>query len=86
MARRKHPLESHTKLEVVLNATSLYRAPNGRVGGRMYLRLGDRTFPDETWFDFPIPVLGWWLASAREVSSCSRAECSFMFLMVRFGF
>jgi hypothetical protein len=37
-------------------------------------------FPDETWFDYPIPVLERWLESALAVLEQSEVEASFLFM------
>jgi hypothetical protein len=71
-------LQPLNKLEVVLIEASLFETPKGFVGGRVYLRMGERVFPDETWFDYPIPVLERWLESAFAVQS--EVEGSFLFM------
>lgn len=54
--------------DVVVDVESLKsRSSNGNVTGLVCLRVGEEHFPDSQWNDFPIIVLGWWIAGLLEI-------------------
>ena len=56
-------------ISIVVDPASLKREPNGNVTGMLLLRGEAADFPAAAWFDFPVVVLGWWIAGLTKLSS-----------------
>lgn len=56
------------------------RSKSGSVSGRIFLRLDDECFPERDWSDFPVVLLGWWIAGLLTLMDKrnSSVECLFM--------
>ena len=51
-----------------------------RVTGVTYVAIGERTYPEIGWNDFPVVILGWWCEALARLSSKrdARVELRFM--------
>jgi len=67
-------------LLVVTEPETFTRNQSGSVVGRIYLRLDGEYFPDNQWFDFPVPVLSWWMESLLRVLTGQQTECELLFM------
>lgn len=55
--------------DVIVDVNSLRsRTPSGNVIGLICLKVGEEHFPDSQWNDFPIIILGWWIAGLLEIA------------------
>ncbi len=65
---------------VSVDITTLSRGKSGAITGVIRLALGPLSFPDDSWNDFPVILLTWWLQAlhALRTGSASQAECHFM--------
>ncbi|MFI6503920.1 hypothetical protein [Nonomuraea typhae] len=46
----------------------------------IWLDLDGSPFPEEGWFDFPIPLLTWWLTEVRDLLNGEQDECWLTFM------
>lgn len=53
---------------------------NGGDFGRIFIKLGDVSFPDENWTDFGRKIVSWWLEQIRKLWAGEEkiVECRFM--------
>jgi hypothetical protein len=60
---------------IEVDTLALSRSSRGSVTGPLFLRVQDACFPEESWSDFPVVVLGWWIAAVtRLISGASEVE------------
>jgi hypothetical protein len=64
--------------EVAVDPEHLSGAPYKDVTGLLAVRLGQVWFPERSWSDFPVIVLGWWLGEAARLSEDVDGEFRFM--------
>ena len=69
-------------LEIVVHPRSFNRSGSGNITGPIWITHGRRdekpsAFPEESWDDFPVVILGWWLSALAGVGQ-EEVECSFM--------
>lgn len=50
-----------------LHARDISRSASGALIGTLYLKLGDRCFPDVAWSDFVVVVLEWWCSALQRL-------------------
>lgn len=63
-------MRAKLKIHARISPTPLERAaPQGSVSGRLFVEVDGVFFPDHDWFDFVLPVLGWWLEDATRLNS-----------------
>jgi hypothetical protein len=73
-------------VDVIISPRSFDRSGGRTVTGPLWLRHGDRggngvraDFPEAEWTDFPVIVLGWWLAALDGLAGgAAQAACYFM--------
>lgn len=61
------------RFAVHVDRSSLTRSRSGRIGGNIWLRVGGRAFPEPSWEDAVVVVLGWWAQDVERLSSESVA-------------
>jgi hypothetical protein len=67
------------QITIVTDTDSIQRRKSGVVVGCLYLTDGQFCFPHESWTDFPVVVLGWWLEALTKSQLQRSAEAlSFM--------
>jgi hypothetical protein len=74
---------SGCEVRVVVPLESLRRATSGAVTGQLWLEVevaADEcvAYPEAGWWDFPVPVLTWWLDALASLGAPSVATCRFM--------
>jgi hypothetical protein len=80
----KHENDSDVvRMTVVVEPHTLTQTASGSLIGTIWLRSDrppDIDFPETGWTDFPVVILGWWLAQvdALRRGASAEAECSFM--------
>ncbi|HET7550630.1 MAG TPA: hypothetical protein VFK04_05025 [Gemmatimonadaceae bacterium] len=70
-------------VDVVVMPESFQLTTGGAVTGQLWLHFAmpvgiPRAVPEANWFDFPVPVLSWWLEALARVASGSDAALRFM--------
>ena len=65
-------------VEVVVDLSSMARGGTGAITGTVALRAGDIWFPNRSWNDFVVVVLGWWTRQAAALRSGDPARFDFM--------
>lgn len=70
-------------MDVIVEHQSLTHTSSGSVTGKIWLRSNHEPrieFPEAGWIDFPVVVLGWWLAQVEALlrRASVEAHCSFM--------
>lgn len=50
------------------------------VTGHIWISCGDEAFPERRWYDFPVIVMGWWIASFCQVYSGKEECCRLVFM------
>lgn len=67
-------------LTVHADPDSLNITQSGTVTGRINLADDERSFPDDTWNDAPVVLLGWWIEELTRLLSgqVSTAHCRFL--------
>jgi hypothetical protein len=73
-------------VDVVVEASSLNRSGSGSVTGQVFLRGPTGDFPQARWSDFPVVVLGWWIAGLTEVAVRNERSFQGMFMDGTFAF
>jgi hypothetical protein len=68
------------QLLVNLDAATLYRAQDGRIGGKICLQEDTFFFPEVTWVDFPVPLLTSWMEGALAMIEGRHKEVTCLFL------
>jgi hypothetical protein len=65
---------------VIADPSTLSMSSHGSITGVIAIRTENTFFPEARWRDFPVVILGWWLAPvSRIVAGTSRVwECRFM--------
>src|SRR3989442_7692954 len=63
---------------VRVNLASLQKRLN--ITGEIWLQLGDFDFPSESWSDFPVIILSWWLDALDGLLSRSNRTSEFLFM------
>lgn len=60
--------------------TDLRQSRLGAITGRIWFVLDGEPFPDATWSDFPVVLLGWWIDEIHtlEARSATQVELCFM--------
>lgn len=53
---------------------------SGSVVAPLWLEVGDVAFPEAGWFDFPVPVLGWWIQALRSMVASTSDEALLRFM------
>ena len=61
---------------ICTNPTSFEKRLN--ITGEIWLQLGSFAFPSESWSDFPVIILSWWLDALVSLRSTGYAEFLFM--------
>ena len=56
-------------IELFVDTTSLYRNKRGPIWGRVYLSVGDTSFPDAGWTDIAVGFCVAWLHAIRQLAS-----------------
>jgi hypothetical protein len=64
--------------EVAVDPGRLDGASGGTISGSLAVRLGNTWFPERTWSDFPVIVLGWWLRECPGLAFGGNARFRFM--------
>jgi hypothetical protein len=69
-----------TSFGVLVDPATLEQSSLGSITGTICVSGEDWSFPDESWNDFPVVLLGWWLEAYRDVSTRlgGTAVCRFM--------
>ena len=63
-------MRAKLKVHARISPTPLEKAtPQGSVSGRLFVEVDGIHFPEYDWFDFVLPVLGWWLEDATRLNS-----------------
>jgi hypothetical protein len=67
-------------IQIRLDLASLRRSSTGMVSSILFVEVNGFCFPEHSWNDFPVIVLGWWLDEAFHmcVGSASVRELLFM--------
>jgi hypothetical protein len=70
-------------VDVIVIPESFQLTTSGAVTGQLWLRFAapvgtPRAAPEANWFDFPAPVLSWWLEALARVASGAEAALRFM--------
>lgn len=68
-------------VEVIVDPSTLRASStSGNVTGIIHLSTGAENFPDSQWSDFPVIILGWWIAGLLEIvhGGTGAFECLFM--------
>ena len=55
-------------IEIIADISSLMRNTMGSITGRIFLRGPTGDFPTNQWCDFPVVILGWWIAGLTSVA------------------
>ena len=55
-------------LKVVVEQETLRQGSSGTVHGATYWVMEGQPFPDDSWDDFPVVILGWWLEAATRMA------------------
>lgn len=63
---------------VHLDIGSLERTTSGAVVG--WIDLGDASFPEAGWYDFPVTLLTWWIEALRDLISQDSDETTILFM------
>lgn len=74
-------MSTSSTINVVLDTTTFAaRNPSANVTGVIHLQVGEHAFPDIVWSDFPVIILGWWLAGLTQLAhgKASEFEANFM--------
>ena len=61
---------------VCANPTSFEKPLN--ITGEIWLQLGSVAYPSQSWSDFPVIILSWWLDALASLRSTGNAEFLFM--------
>ena len=67
-------------LSVVTEPKTFTMNASGSVLGRIYLGLDGEYFPDDEWYDFPVPVLSWWIECILNLLTGNGDECELLFM------
>jgi hypothetical protein len=67
-------------VDVVADVSSLSRTPRGSITGQIFLRGPTGDFPEERWSDFPVVILGWWIAGLTRVLAGQERSFQGMFM------
>jgi len=73
-------------IEIVVKPDSLQRSATGSITGQIYLRGPTGPFPEESWYDFPVVVLAWWVTGLGEVAAGKQRSFSGSFMDGPFSF
>jgi hypothetical protein len=70
-------------VDVIVIPESFQLTTGGAVTGQFWLRFAapvgtPRAVPEANWFDFPVPVLSWWLEALARVAAGADAALRFM--------
>lgn len=66
-------------VEVSVDIPSLSRGSSGNITGVIFLTDGIKRFPEPTWNDFPVIIVGSWLEALHELRRSGKsASCRFM--------
>jgi hypothetical protein len=65
---------------IEIDLSTLERSESGTITGVIHLHLGSQAFPETSWNDFPVVIVGWWLDALHRLrdGSANHAECRFM--------
>lgn len=66
--------------QVHLDQASAELTSSGAVVGPLWLDVGGVAFPEVGWYDFPVPILTWWIGALRGLTSRSSNEASLQFM------
>lgn len=53
----------------LFDVSTFRRDSNGPTTGAIWIRIAGRDFPEQGWSDFPLVIVGWWLAAVRELEA-----------------
>jgi hypothetical protein len=67
-------------VDIIVVPSSLNRLATGNVTGQVFLRGAAGDFPETGWSDFPVVILGWWIAGLADV--VARREPSYQGLFM----
>src|SRR3954469_15808783 len=67
-----------TPLTIFVDTDALQMDTHGAVTGRLYVVMKDSVFPEQSWSDFPVVVLGWWARECQQVREHELATFAFM--------
>jgi hypothetical protein len=67
-----------TDFEVAVSPERLDRSDMGGITGIVAVRLGDMWFPEQTWSDFPVIILAWWLRECAALATGGNGRFRFM--------
>lgn len=59
---------------------SLRRSSSGRITGAISASLGARWFPDESWNDFAVVILGWWIDALLTLLDRKSGKVEWLFM------
>lgn len=58
-----------TPFRFVLDPRSIKQSSSGSVTGQLHVEFDGAAFPDESWDDFVVVILGWWCEATKELTS-----------------
>ena len=56
-------------IEIVTSLESLKKYDSGSITGEIFLRSESACFPEESWSDFPVVILSWWIDGLNQLAS-----------------
>src|SRR5713101_1556770 len=65
-------------LTIFVDTDALRMDTYGAITGRLYAVIEDIVFPEQSWSDFPVVVLGWWARECPQVLERELATFAFM--------
>jgi len=74
------------RFQIRVNPETLHRSDQGPITCQVWIEVSGTSFPEESWSDFAVVILGWWIEGAlRLVLEDSQSE-SFPFMDGAFSF
>jgi hypothetical protein len=73
-------------IQIITNPDSLQRSVTGSITGQICLRGPTGFFPEESWHDFPVVILNWWVTGLGELASGKKGSFSGSFMDGPFSF
>lgn len=67
-------------LEIVVDTNSFRVSRAGALTGRLHVKIDGRPFPDDSWNDFVIVVLGWWCETMASFSGSHAGSARMRFM------
>jgi hypothetical protein len=65
---------------VEIDPGTIERSQSGSITGTIWLKIEAAEFPERTWNDFVVVILGWWANEAAELVAGTKTRGEFMFM------